>query len=129
VIAQVATRAARLIDLDLTFRPDEITNDDAYIGNAYGALTPASVAALRLAARTEGLLLDPTYTAKALAGLVDHSGRDESAETSACCFCTPAALRRCSFPGTKHSPKPSRPSMTMHCRELPARYQASVELG
>ena len=72
VIAQVATRAARLIDLDLTFRPDEITNDDAYIGNAYGALTPASVAALRLAARTEGLLLDPTYTAKALAGLVDH---------------------------------------------------------
>jgi len=27
---------------------------------------------LRLAARTEGLLLDPTYTAKALAGLIDH---------------------------------------------------------
>ena len=72
VIAQVATRAARLFDLDLTFQPDEIINEDGYIGDAYGALTSASVAALRLAARTEGLLLDPTYTAKALAGLVDH---------------------------------------------------------
>ena len=72
VIAQVATRAARLLELDLTFQPAEIINDDGYIGDAYGALTPASVAALRLAARTEGLLLDPTYTAKALAGLIDH---------------------------------------------------------
>jgi 1-aminocyclopropane-1-carboxylate deaminase/D-cysteine desulfhydrase-like pyridoxal-dependent ACC family enzyme len=72
VMAQIATRAARLLDLDLTFRAEDITNEDGYIGAAYGALTPASVAALRLAARTEGLLLDPTYTAKALAGLVDH---------------------------------------------------------
>ena len=72
VIAQVATRAARILNLDLTFQAAEICNDDAYIGAAYGALTAASVDALRLAARTEGLLLDPTYTAKALAGLVDH---------------------------------------------------------
>lgn len=77
VIAQVATRAARLLDLDLTFDPAEITNEDAYIGVGYGALTLGSVAALRLAARTEGLLLDPTYTAKALAGLVDHIRRGE----------------------------------------------------
>jgi len=72
VIAQVATRAARILNLDLTFQAAEICNDDAYIGPGYGALTAASVDALRLAARTEGLLLDPTYTAKALGGLVDH---------------------------------------------------------
>ena len=75
VIAQVATRAARILDLDLTFQPAEISNEDAYIGGGYGALTAASLAALRLAARTEGLLLDPTYTAKALAGLLDHIGQ------------------------------------------------------
>jgi D-cysteine desulfhydrase family pyridoxal phosphate-dependent enzyme len=75
VIAKVATRAARLLDLDVTFHSAEISNEDAYIGVGYGALTSASVAALRLAARTEGLLLDPTYTAKALAGLVDHIRR------------------------------------------------------
>jgi len=77
VIAQVAMRAAGLLDLDLTFDQAEISNDDAYIGVGYGALTEASVAALRLAARTEGLLLDPTYTAKALAGLVDHIRRGQ----------------------------------------------------
>ena len=75
VIAQVATRAARILDLNLTFQSAEICNEDAYIGAGYGALTTASVAALRLAAQTEGLLLDPTYTAKALAGLIDHIGQ------------------------------------------------------
>ena len=35
-----------------------------------GALTPAAREAMRLAARTEGIFLDPTYTARALAGLI-----------------------------------------------------------
>jgi D-cysteine desulfhydrase len=39
------------------------------VGAGYGALTPAAAAAMRAAARTEGLFLDPVYTAKALAGL------------------------------------------------------------
>ncbi|MGY1770327.1 pyridoxal-phosphate dependent enzyme [Blastococcus sp. SYSU D00813] len=39
------------------------------VGAGYGALTPAAAGALRTAARTEGLLLDPVYTGKALAGL------------------------------------------------------------
>lgn len=44
--------------------------DDAFVGAGYGLPTPESTAALELAARTEGLLLDPVYTAKAMAGLV-----------------------------------------------------------
>jgi L-cysteate sulfo-lyase len=39
------------------------------VGGGYGVPTGAAGAALRTAARTEGLLLDPVYTAKALAGL------------------------------------------------------------
>ena len=39
------------------------------VGEGYGALTPAGAAALTTAARTEGLVLDPVYTGKALAGL------------------------------------------------------------
>jgi D-cysteine desulfhydrase len=39
------------------------------VGEGYGVLTPAARAALEDAARCEGLLLDPVYTAKALAGL------------------------------------------------------------
>ena len=40
------------------------------IGDGYGAATPACLSAIRLAARTEGLLLDPVYSGKAMAGLM-----------------------------------------------------------
>ncbi|WP_219536880.1 pyridoxal-phosphate dependent enzyme [Nonomuraea guangzhouensis] len=43
--------------------------DTAQIGAGYGAPTDAALAALRVAARTDALLLDPVYTAKAMAGL------------------------------------------------------------
>ena len=44
--------------------------DDAQLGAGYGHPTPEAEAAMRLLARTEGILVDPIYTAKALAGLV-----------------------------------------------------------
>ncbi len=44
---------------------------DAYAGAGYGLPTDAMVEAVTLAARLEGLLLDPVYTGKALAGLID----------------------------------------------------------
>jgi 1-aminocyclopropane-1-carboxylate deaminase/D-cysteine desulfhydrase-like pyridoxal-dependent ACC family enzyme len=40
------------------------------IGDGYGAATTACLSALRLAARAEGLLLDPVYSGKAMAGLM-----------------------------------------------------------
>jgi 1-aminocyclopropane-1-carboxylate deaminase/D-cysteine desulfhydrase-like pyridoxal-dependent ACC family enzyme len=40
------------------------------IGDGYGAATRACLSAIRLAARTEGLLLDPVYSGKAMAGLM-----------------------------------------------------------
>jgi 1-aminocyclopropane-1-carboxylate deaminase/D-cysteine desulfhydrase-like pyridoxal-dependent ACC family enzyme len=44
---------------------------DDYVGTAYGEPTEAMIQAVRLAASTEGLLLDPVYTGKAMAGLAD----------------------------------------------------------
>jgi D-cysteine desulfhydrase/L-cysteate sulfo-lyase len=44
--------------------------DDTFVGDGYGKPTPASTAALELSARSEALFLDPTYTAKAMAGLI-----------------------------------------------------------
>jgi 1-aminocyclopropane-1-carboxylate deaminase/D-cysteine desulfhydrase-like pyridoxal-dependent ACC family enzyme len=44
--------------------------DDGYVGEGYGLPTPASIEAQTLVARTEGILLDPVYTAKAMAGLI-----------------------------------------------------------
>jgi L-cysteate sulfo-lyase len=44
--------------------------DDRYVGAGYGIPTPQMVEAVTLAARLEGLLLDPVYSGKALAGLI-----------------------------------------------------------
>jgi D-cysteine desulfhydrase family pyridoxal phosphate-dependent enzyme len=44
--------------------------DDRFVGDGYGIPTPESRGAIELAARTEAMFLDPTYTAKAMAGLV-----------------------------------------------------------
>jgi 1-aminocyclopropane-1-carboxylate deaminase/D-cysteine desulfhydrase-like pyridoxal-dependent ACC family enzyme len=49
-------------------RPVEV--DDGFVGGGYGLPTAESAEALELVARTEGILLDPVYTAKAMAGLV-----------------------------------------------------------
>jgi 1-aminocyclopropane-1-carboxylate deaminase/D-cysteine desulfhydrase-like pyridoxal-dependent ACC family enzyme len=57
--------------------------DDQYVGDGYGIPTEASREALRLAAETEGLILDPVYTAKAMAGLIAYvrAGRFTSDQT------------------------------------------------
>jgi 1-aminocyclopropane-1-carboxylate deaminase/D-cysteine desulfhydrase-like pyridoxal-dependent ACC family enzyme len=44
--------------------------DDGWVGEGYAVPTPASIEALELVARTEGILLDPVYTAKAMASLL-----------------------------------------------------------
>jgi 1-aminocyclopropane-1-carboxylate deaminase/D-cysteine desulfhydrase-like pyridoxal-dependent ACC family enzyme len=62
--------AARL-DQDLTYDPDAVQTDDRYLGGGYGVVTGAEREAIRLVARTEGILLDPVYTGKAMAGLID----------------------------------------------------------
>jgi L-cysteate sulfo-lyase len=48
----------------------DIEVDDTFVGGGYGVPTEASDEATRLCARTEALFLDPTYTAKAMAGLL-----------------------------------------------------------
>ena len=57
--------------------------DDAFVGEGYGARTPASEEAAALAAATEGLVLDPVYTAKAMAALITYvrEGRFSAAQT------------------------------------------------
>src|ERR1041385_5082843 len=46
--------------------------DDGFVGSGYGVPTPESTAALETVARREGIVLDPVYTAKAMAGLFAH---------------------------------------------------------
>jgi 1-aminocyclopropane-1-carboxylate deaminase/D-cysteine desulfhydrase-like pyridoxal-dependent ACC family enzyme len=62
---------AKLLDCDADrFASAPIVVDDGFVGEGYGVPTMASREAVDLAARTEALFVDHTYTAKALAGLV-----------------------------------------------------------
>jgi L-cysteate sulfo-lyase len=62
---------------------DNIEANDNYYGEAYGMPTPAIKEAVALLAQTEGVLLDPVYSGRAMAGLVDlvrkgAFGKDEN---------------------------------------------------
>ncbi|MGE0311868.1 MAG: D-cysteine desulfhydrase [Lautropia sp.] len=62
--------AARLGLPGLVERSDIVANCD-YVGSGYGIPTPDAIAAVRMVAELEGVLLDPVYTGKAMAGLID----------------------------------------------------------
>jgi D-cysteine desulfhydrase len=74
-VASIANRAAKLVGLDN--QPDlaRLTVYDQYVGEAYGIPTEEARAAILTAGRTEGLILDPVYTGKAMAGLIDLAGK------------------------------------------------------
>ncbi|HXI02092.1 MAG TPA: pyridoxal-phosphate dependent enzyme, partial [Candidatus Saccharimonadales bacterium] len=58
-------------------RPGDMEIDYSQAGRAYGATTPECLEAIRMTARDEGILLDPVYTSKAMAGLVEMARRSE----------------------------------------------------
>lgn len=70
-IADLANETARLLDINLTFTPSEITIYDEYVGKGYGIPTPQCIEAIKLVAQTEGIFLDPVYTGKTMSGLID----------------------------------------------------------
>jgi 1-aminocyclopropane-1-carboxylate deaminase/D-cysteine desulfhydrase-like pyridoxal-dependent ACC family enzyme len=78
-LAEVVNRTAALLDLPHRLRPEDIDIREDFIGPGYGVVTPEGRQALTLLARTEGVLLDPSYTAKAMAGLISdvRGGRVE----------------------------------------------------
>jgi len=69
-MAEIANRAARLLELDVALAKSDIDLTFDFIPPGYGKSSPAGLEAMALVARTEGILLDPIYTAKAMAGLI-----------------------------------------------------------
>jgi 1-aminocyclopropane-1-carboxylate deaminase/D-cysteine desulfhydrase-like pyridoxal-dependent ACC family enzyme len=70
-LAKTGNAAATLLGLPHQLAAEDIDVNEEYIGPGYGVPSPAGDEALTLLARTEGLLLDPVYTAKAMAALID----------------------------------------------------------
>lgn len=76
-LEKLAHETITRLDLKLELLTQDIIVSDDYIGPGYGIPTPACVEAIRLLARTEGIFLDPVYSGKAMAGLIDLIRRGE----------------------------------------------------
>ena len=71
-MSATANRAAELAGIDSRLTPADILFIEDFLGPGYGKPSDAGLEALTLLARTEGILVEPVYTAKTLAGLIDH---------------------------------------------------------
>ena len=69
-VTRIAQNTADRIGLGRPLRDDEVTVIAGYEGPAYGVPDAQTVAAIQLAARTEGMLTDPVYEGKSMAGLI-----------------------------------------------------------
>ncbi|HOV30304.1 MAG TPA: D-cysteine desulfhydrase family protein [Anaerolineaceae bacterium] len=70
-IIALANQTATYLNMGVEITPQDVFVNDAYCQAGYGNLQPAEVEAIQLFARTEGILLDPVYTSRAAAGLID----------------------------------------------------------
>jgi len=69
------------LDTNLTYQEVEVS--DEHIGSGYGIPSEDCIEAIKVVAKTEGIVLDPVYTGKAMAGLIDaiKKGRFTSDDT------------------------------------------------
>lgn len=70
-IHELLEKMRKRFQLDVSISRDEINIIDGYVGKGYGLSSQEEIDAIKLVARTEGLLLDPVYTGKAMFGLCD----------------------------------------------------------
>ncbi len=71
MVFKLAVQTAEHLGAPGIVKRDEIVANGDYVGQGYGIPTAGMVEAVTLVARSEGILLDPVYTGKAMAGLID----------------------------------------------------------
>ena len=70
-VGRIARRTASIIGVDRDLREDEITVLEGWAGDLYGIPVDSTLDAIRLTGRLEGVILDPVYEGKSMAGLID----------------------------------------------------------
>jgi D-cysteine desulfhydrase len=82
-IVSLATATAHYLDLSFSFSSADVLLHEEYGTAGYGVITDAEREAIRTLARSEGIIADPVYTGRALAGLFDmiRTGVIDSDET------------------------------------------------
>jgi 1-aminocyclopropane-1-carboxylate deaminase len=70
-VARITRNTAALIGLDRAIRDDEITVLDGWAGDLYGIPVESTMEAITLSGQLEGMIIDPVYEGKSMAGLID----------------------------------------------------------
>ncbi|MDL5200843.1 1-aminocyclopropane-1-carboxylate deaminase [Streptomyces sp. ALI-76-A] len=70
-VARIAHRTGRLIGVRKELTQADVELDERYHAGTYGIPDEATLEAMRLAARTEGMVTDPVYEGKSMAGMID----------------------------------------------------------
>jgi D-cysteine desulfhydrase family pyridoxal phosphate-dependent enzyme len=70
-VRQLAVETGALFGEEMSFSEEEVLVNQDYLGGGYGVIGPGESEAIRMFARLEGLVLDPVYTGRAGAGLID----------------------------------------------------------
>ena len=70
-VSELASLASEKLEERIEFTPNEVLANANYCSAGYGVLTEPEREAIRLFATCEGLLLDPVYTGRAAAGMID----------------------------------------------------------
>lgn len=68
---EIANATAKKLRVDVAVNSDDVILNEDYAGDAYDVPTSEALDAISLVAKTEGILLDPIYTGRAMAGLID----------------------------------------------------------
>ena len=76
-IFKICTQVAEMLGQELPVKKEDIHVYDEFLGEDYGLPTPEGMEAIYLLARSEGILLDPIYTGKTMAGLIELTKRGE----------------------------------------------------
>lgn len=67
----LAQKTADLLGVPGSVSRESVVANSDYVGSGYGLPTPGMIEAVTMVARTEGILLDPVYSGKGMAGLID----------------------------------------------------------
>lgn len=70
-VRNIVEDSKKLFDLEFNLRNDDLTVYNEYVGGGYGFMSESKLEAVKLLAETEGLMIDPVYTATAMACLID----------------------------------------------------------
>ena len=81
-VEKIARNTAALIGLGRDLRDDEITVLPGWAGDRYGIPVPSTLDAIRLTGSLEGVIIDPVYEGKSMAGLIDLVTRREIAPSA-----------------------------------------------